>query len=259
MKLLLVILVLRYIKKQCIGKVWILTSIGWASPVQDQTDLPNLVTCACKISSFHCFQMTETETEFHSDSVSLPSTSHIYRLSFSRTEQISQILWHVLHCLQNFKFSDDSFAWGWDSDRLSEFHFRLEPLNVPHQYFFIIYQPTGLQWLPNITHSLRNFANISTQSVWTRCLFASIPGRIKILHLFRHFSKTWASWDKSFPQVNAAVRQSSYQTLQCWSITHVVTLGCLLFKISVWGSLCIFCIFLQILSDERHLQEWKNF
>ena len=58
--------------------------------------------------------MTETETEFHSDSVSLPSTSHIYWLSFSRTEQISQILWNVLYCLQNFKFSDDSFAW--DSD-----------------------------------------------------------------------------------------------------------------------------------------------
>ena len=37
------------------------------------------------------------------------------------------------------------------------------------------------------------------------------------------------------------------------------SVGCLLFKISLLGSLCIFCIFLQILSDERHLQEWKNF
>ena len=38
-----------------------------------------------------------------------------------------------------------------------------------------------------------------------------------------------------------------------------VTLGCLLFKISLMGSLWISCIFLQILSDERLLQEWKKF
>ena len=43
----------------------------------------------------------------------------------------------------------------------------------------------------------------------------------------------WASWNKSFPQVNVAVRQSSYQTLQCWSITHIVTLGCLPVGISL--------------------------
>ena len=102
-------------KKQCTGKIWILTSIGWASLEPDRSHR----SCDMCLQNFKSRSPDDRqkmihspETEFH-----LPSTSHIYRLGFSRTRQISQILWHVLAKFQAFRWQtkDHSFAWDWVS------------------------------------------------------------------------------------------------------------------------------------------------
>ena len=134
MKLLLVILVLRYIKNSALAKSGY--SHLWAELLQNQTDLPDLVTCACKISSFHCFASLGPNRSLRSCDM----------------------------CFTACKISSFQMIHSPETVRVS-----LPPRRafekLQFQYFFIIYQPTGLQSLPNITRSLRNFANISTQSV----------------------------------------------------------------------------------------------
>ena len=180
MKLLLVILVLRYIKNSAL---WLaksgythLCSIGWASPGPDRSPR----SCDMCLQNFK-----------------------LSLLCFSRTEQISQILWHVLHCLQNFKFSDDSFAGVWDCQSFTSASTSL----------WMCPSNTSLFTNPQVCSDFLTLlaaweiSRISVRNRFERDVCSQVSREVSKSSIFSAIfrKRTWASWDKSFPQVNAAV------------------------------------------------------
>ena len=90
-------------KKQCIGKIWILTSIGWASPGPDRSPR----SCDMCLQNFKLSLLSDDRQKM----IHSPETD------FHFPRWATSIGWASLGpnrscdlCLQNFKLSDDSFT-----------------------------------------------------------------------------------------------------------------------------------------------------